>query len=98
MVIVSKPVLLYSLRHSRLSLKQPLAVSLEYEEDQVIAYAHDLDVFGYGENESEALDDLRRTVVDLYLELQEHSHDLADAARAIWRYLSQIVNDGEHKS
>ena len=89
--IASKPLLIYSLHHPNLRLKAPLAVSLEYEEDQVIAYAHDLDVLGYGETESEALQDLRRTVADLYYELQENQPHLRGEAEAVWRYLSEII-------
>jgi len=90
-ITVSKPLLLYSLHHPQLSLKAPIAVSLEYDADQVIAYAHDLEVFGYGETEIEALSDLRRTVCDLYFELAEHCQSLEGEARSIWEYLSHIV-------
>lgn len=90
-LVASKPLLLYSLHHPVLFLKTPIAVSLEYDADQVIAYAHDLEVFGYGETEREALNDLRRTVCDLYHELQEHQDTLSGEAKAIWEYLSQIV-------
>ncbi|MEM4414244.1 MAG: hypothetical protein QXD59_08210 [Candidatus Caldarchaeum sp.] len=90
-IVVSKPLLLYSLRHPGLFLKAPLALSLEYEANQVIAYAHDLEVFGYGGTESEALNDLRRTVCDLYYELQDHQDTLEGEAQAIWEYLSQII-------
>jgi hypothetical protein len=90
-IAVSKPLLLYSLHHPRLFLKAPIAVSLEYDADQVTAYAHDLEVFGYGETEIEALSDLRRTVCDLYFELAEHHKSLEGEARSIWKYLSQII-------
>lgn len=90
---ISKPLLLYSLRHPSLSLKAPIAVSLEYDADHVIAYAHDLDVFGYGETEIEALNDLRQTICDLYHELHEHHDALEGEAKAIWGYLSQIIRE-----
>ncbi len=91
--MASKPVLLYSLHHPDLSLVAPIAVSLEYEPDaaQVVAYAYDLDIFGYGETDLAALSDLRRTISDLYLELRENQDHLAAEALAIWRYLSQAV-------
>jgi len=91
--IASKPVLLYSLHHPNLSLSAPIALTLEYDPDadQVIAHAYDLNVFGYGETELTALSDLRRTVVDLYLELQENRACLTGEALAVWRYLSQVV-------
>jgi hypothetical protein len=94
---VSKPLLLYSLHHPVLFLQAPIAVSLEYDCDQVIAYAHDLDVFGYGETESEALNDLRRTICDLYYELQEHQDALEGEAKAIWEYLSQIIGSRRNR-
>lgn len=92
-VIPSKPVLLYSLHHPDLSLATPIAVSLEYDPEaaQVVAYAYDLNLLGYGETELAALSDLRRTVVDLYFELRENRDHLAGEALAIWRYLSQVV-------
>jgi len=91
--IASKPVLLYSLHHPVLSLSAPIALSLEHDPDadQVIAHAYDLNLFGYGETELAALSDLRRTVVDLYLELQENQARLTGEALAVWRYLSQVV-------
>ena len=91
--IASKPVLLYSLHHPNLSLSTPIALSLEYDPDadQVIAHAYDLNLFGYGETELAALSDLRRTVVDLYLELQENQARLTGETLAVWRYLSQVV-------
>ncbi|MGQ9625639.1 MAG: hypothetical protein ACUVV0_01875 [Anaerolineae bacterium] len=71
-----KPLLLYDLRNDKLKLVEPVAVLLEYDEKQVIAVAYDLDVFGYGETEMEALDDLRRTIVDLYLTLKERESNV----------------------
>jgi len=89
----SKPVLLYSLHHPDLFLATPIAVSLEHDPDgaQVVAYAYDLNLFGYGETELMALGDLRRTVADLYFELRETRHHLTGEALAIWRYLTQTV-------
>lgn len=91
----SKPLLLYSLYHPTLLLTAPLAVSLEYdlEANQTIAYAYDLQVFGYGETEQEALSDLRRAVIDLYFELKVHTDNLRDEAQAVWQYLSSIMEE-----
>ncbi len=92
-VCPSKPVLLYSLHHPDLALASPIAVSLEYDSAgaQVVAYAYDLNLFGYGDTELAALGDLRRTVADLYFELQEAQDHLTGEALAIWRYLTQAV-------
>lgn len=88
-----KPLLLYDLRHDKLKLVKPVAVLLEYDEKQVIAIAYDLDLFGYGETEMEALDDLRHTIVDLYLTLKENKDTLGAGAQKVWAYLSSIVEE-----
>ena len=90
-----RPILLYSLRHPHLSLTEPLSVALEYDGKQVIAYAHDLDLFGYGETENEALDDLRRTVADLYYTLREERASLGPMPAQVWDYLTHIIVEAE---
>jgi len=92
-VVVGKPVFICSLHHPDLILTSPIAVSLEHDEGQVIAYAYDLDVFGYGDTENEALNDLRRTIIDLFEELREEQDHLTGEALAVWTYLSHTVSD-----
>jgi hypothetical protein len=88
--------LLYSLRHPRLRLRNPIAVSLEDDGAQVIAFAYDLDLFGYGETEGEALDDLRHTIVDLYLTLRENVKTLGTLPERVWEYLADVVEAETH--
>ena len=90
-----RPILLYSLRHPHLRLVEPLSVSLEYDGEQVITYAPDLDLFGYGDTESEALDDLRRTVADLYYTLQEEREFLGPMPAQVWGYLAHTIIEAE---
>jgi hypothetical protein len=88
---ISKPILIHDLLAKGLRLREPLAVSLDYDESQVIAYCYDLDVFGYGETEIEALNDLRQTIVDLYFTLRENRRNLGEYAEGVWEYLGRIV-------
>jgi len=88
-----RPLLLYSLRHPQLKLSSPIAVSLEDDGMQIIAAAYDLDVFGYGETEGEALDDLRRTITDLYFTLKDDANALGPMPHHVWEYLSDIVEE-----
>jgi hypothetical protein len=88
-----RPLLLYSLRHPQLKLSSPIAVSLEDDGVQIIASAYDLDVFGYGETEGEALDDLRRTITDLYFTLQDDAKALGPMPHRVWEYLSDIIEE-----
>ena len=91
--IMSKPILIYSLYNENLCLLHPISVSLDYDESVVIAYSYDLDLFGYGETESEALNNLRQTIVDLYLELRENKNNLDINARKVWNYLNNIIEE-----
>ena len=86
-----RSVFLQSLHDDRLRLAGPLAVFVEDDGHQVIASSADLEVFGYGETEAEALEDLRRTICDLYVELQERPRDLGPLPQRVWDYLSEVV-------
>ena len=88
-----KPILLYSLHQPRLRLKEPLAVLLERDNGQVIARSYDLDLFGCGDTESEALQDLRETVADLYFELKDNEGKLGPLPERVWGYLRQAINE-----
>jgi hypothetical protein len=89
----ASPIFVYSLRHPLLRLRSPLAVSLVHDGMQSIAAAYDLDMFGYGDSDSEALDDLRRSVVDLYATLKDNSASLGPLPQRIWEYLSEAVEE-----
>ncbi len=88
-----KSILLYSLRHPHLRLKEPVVVLLEHDDGQMIAQAYDLDLFGYGSSESEALADLRQTIADLYFELKENVGKLGPLPEQVWGYLKDIVGE-----
>lgn len=92
-VMEKKSILIYSLSSPLLKLKEPLAVHLEYDKEEVVAFCYDLDIFGYGESEIEALDDLRKTILDLYYELKENKDNLGILPERIWDYLSFIVDE-----
>lgn len=90
-----KSVLVYSLHNPLLKLKEPLVAHLEYDEEGVIAFCYDLDIFGHGDTEGEALEDLRKTVSDLYFELEGNRNELGPFPKKIWDYLSGIVEKKE---
>ncbi len=90
-----KSVLVHSLHNPLLKLKEPLVTHLESDKDGVIAFCYDLDVFGHGDTEGEALEDLRKTISDLYFELVSNKKDLGPFPQKIWDYLSSIVEKKE---
>jgi len=89
-ICTRKQIFIYSLHHPQLKLKEPLAVFLESDDEQTIAFCHDLEVFGYGDTEGEALSDLRETIADLYFELSENCQKLGPLPQKVWNYLYQI--------
>jgi len=82
-----------ALHDLRLRLQQQITVSLEYDGYQFIAYAPDLDIYGTGDTEYEAIEDLRQSIVELYFDLK--GEKLALSLRKIWDYLNSIVEEIE---
>ncbi len=80
-----------SLHSDRLLLKEPISVLVEEEEDQVIAYAPDLDILGCGDDLGEALEDLWESIVELFTDLEQQPGRLGTDLEKIWQYLSVIV-------
>jgi len=81
------------LHDSRLCLREPITISLENDGYQFIAYAPDLDIYGWGDTEYEAIEDLRQSIVELYFDLK--GEKLAPSLRKIWDYLNSIVEEIE---
>jgi len=55
----------------RLDLKTAISVILEYDGYQFIAYTPDIDTYDCGETEYEAIEDPRRSIIDLYFDLKD---------------------------
>lgn len=87
-----------SLHSDRLLLKEAISVLVEEEEDQVIAYAPDLEIFGCGDDLGEALEDLRESIVELFTDLEQQQGKLGKDLEKIWQYLSALIEvaSGQH--
>lgn len=83
-----------SLHNSHLNLRAPISVYLEYDSYQFIAYAPDLDIYGCGDSEYEAMEDLRESIVELYFDLKEEA--LGSDLQKIWEYLKLIITENEN--
>lgn len=53
------------------SLKQPIDVILKFYPDEVISIIPELEIYGEGDNEVEAINDLKNEIVDLFNDLKE---------------------------
>jgi predicted RNase H-like HicB family nuclease len=82
---------LQDLRDAGLRLVAPLYITIEEEAGTVVASNVDLDVFGYGDTEAEALQDLREVIVETYFDLKANQNNLGPYLQTIWNYLNRIV-------
>ena len=84
-----RSLVIQSLHSSRLALKTTISVVTGYKCGIWTAYAPDLNVFGSGDTEYEALEDLRSEIVGLYEDLR--GMELGSSLRGISNYLQSIV-------
>jgi hypothetical protein len=71
-----KVIALNSLRDEKYALKSPIYITIEYENEHVIASFDDVEAFAYADNEFEAVDLLCREIIVLYDELMEDKENL----------------------
>ncbi len=82
------------LADSRLQLIDDIPMTIEIFEETYTAYNHDLDQFGYGQSEPEALDDFRASVVEEYFFYKgENKANLGPVPLRHWRYLQRIIRE-----
>ena len=80
------------LRNEDLRLVKAIPVRIDFWEGTYSAYNSDIEVFGTGATETEALDDFRFAVADLYRFFEgEGEENLGPLPLRQWRYLSAIV-------
>ena len=82
---------LNSLKHPKHHLKTPIHVTLEFEEDKVIASFDDIEAFSYADTVSEAIDLLCREIVQVFEDLLEDKENLGTLPRKWLEYLEEII-------
>jgi len=85
--------LLGALRDPRLRLLAPLTISLERENDDIVAYCEELEEFGFGTHLTEAIEDLQVTIAELYFTLKEENDRLSSNLIRIWDSLRQKIKE-----
>jgi len=78
-----------SLRNRQYTLKSPIYITIEHENEQVIASFDDIEAFAYSDNEFEAVDMLCEEIVILYRDLVENQENLGPLPR---KWLSTLHN------
>lgn len=80
-------IFLGTLRDGRLRVQSPITVKITKENQHVIAEATELDEFGFGANLPEALRNLQRAIIELYLTLEEGKDRLSPDLQRVWATL-----------
>ncbi len=86
-----KNLLIHSLHDLRVELNVPIPIAVESDGYQYIAYAPDSDIYGCGDTEYEAIDDLRQSIVELYFDLKDEK--LGKDLQKIFNYLKSVINE-----
>lgn len=80
-----------ALRDGRLRVIQPFRVRFSQIECHAIAEAPEVDEFGFGRTQSEALIDLQRTLAALYFMLNEEQQQLGPDLERVWGILREKI-------
>jgi len=78
--------------HPRLRTVKPFLVQFSRTEDRFIASVSDIEEYGVGGTRSEALDDLGRTVAELYFSLERDAARLSEDLQSIFEKLQMHVS------
>lgn len=82
---------LNSLKHPRYRLRVPMYISIEFENDQVIASLEDIEAFAYAETISEAIDCLCSEIIQIYEDLKENEEDIGPLPEKWLQFLEDII-------
>jgi len=82
---------LNSLKHPKYHLKTPIHVTLEFDEDKVIASFDDIEVFSYADTVSEAIDLLCGEIIQVFEDLLEDKENLGTLPQKWLEYLEEII-------
>lgn len=80
-----------SLLDSRLRMREPLTLVMEQEGEFYIAKCDELNEFGYGADPIGSVQDVRKTIAELYWQLKENQDRLGSDLTKTWQRLSELV-------
>lgn len=92
---IDKNITILSLGHEKYIFKSPFPVNILVEDDTYIATSYDLNLFGYGESEDEALRDLCESIIEHYEHLKTNQSNLGSLLKRDWNFLARMIEDME---
>jgi hypothetical protein len=91
-VMGSQSIALRDLSDPHLLLREPMYAELEVG-PPVTAWSPDLHEYGSGQDEREAVEDLKASVVELYRTLKDHADHLGPFPCRQWAYLQRYIQE-----
>lgn len=88
-----KTVFIQDLGDARLTLREPLAVSIEQWPNSVTAYSYATGEFAFSDDELAAIDELNVLIVDLYFLLKEEQNNLGPLPLKHWNFLKSVIQE-----
>ena len=82
---------LNSLKKSKYTLNRPIYITIETDEDTLIATLDDIEAFAYADNEFEAVNGLCDEIVELYEDLRENQGNLGTLPQKWLEYLNEVI-------
>jgi len=82
---------LNSLKHPKYHLESPIHITLEFEDDKVIASFDDIEAFSHADTASEAIDLLCEEIIQIYEDLQQDQEYLGPMPKKWLQYLEEII-------
>lgn len=86
-----KIVPLNTLKHPHYSLKKPIYITIEMEDDKVIASLDDIEAFAYADTEFEAINSLCEEIIDIYEDLKNDKENLGILPEKWLAYLEEVI-------
>ncbi|MBI4232341.1 hypothetical protein HY605_03860 [Candidatus Peregrinibacteria bacterium] len=79
----------------KLILSKPLSVVIKYnqKDDIYAAEQWDLNLYGEGKSDFEAVEDLKKDIEEFYFELKEEERNLGVQLQKRWGFLKRIVEE-----
>ncbi|MBN1276885.1 MAG: hypothetical protein JXA35_05280 [Deltaproteobacteria bacterium] len=85
------PIQLFSLPSDKYKLRSPVNIIVEKYDDEVLALLPELTLCGEGENEFEAIDDLKTDIIELLEDLEDTPEADLGKAPKLWKRSLELI-------
>jgi len=87
-----KNIFIDSLNSKVYKLKKPIPVCIEYDGETYIANNYDLGLYGYDDMELEAIEDLKKSIIECYEDLKTET-ELGPILKRMMVYYKEIIEE-----